>query len=105
MGISRDSRHKRAATGARRAHYRKKRKFELGRQAAMTKLDTTKRIHTVRTRGGNVKYRAIRLDTGNFSWGSEATTRKTRLLNVVSKAAQGKGRSGCGGRDGSRRKK
>lgn len=84
MGISRDSRHKRSASGARRAHYRKKRKFELGRQAAMTKLDTTKRIHTVRTRGGNVKYRAIRLDTGNFSWGSEATTRKTRLLNVVS---------------------
>ncbi|EKD00868.1 40S ribosomal protein S8 [Trichosporon asahii var. asahii CBS 8904] len=82
MGISRDSRHKRSASGARRAHYRKKRKFELGRQAAMTKLDTTKRIHTVRTRGGNVKYRAIRLDTGNFSWGSEATTRKTRLLNV-----------------------
>ena len=30
-----------------------------------------KRIHKVRTRGGNVKYRALRLDTGNFSWGSE----------------------------------
>lgn len=63
---------------------RKKRKFELGRQAAMTKLDTSKRIHTVRTRGGNTKYRAIRLDTGNFAWGSEAVTRKTRLIAVVS---------------------
>lgn len=30
-----------------------------------------RRVHTVRTRGGNVKYRALRLDTGNFSWGSE----------------------------------
>ena len=30
-----------------------------------------RRIHTVRTRGGNKKYRALRLDTGNFSWGSE----------------------------------
>lgn len=29
------------------------------------------RIHLVRTRGGNVKHRALRLDTGNFSWGSE----------------------------------
>jgi ribosomal protein S8E len=36
----------------------------------MTKLGTT-RIHDVRTRGGNVKHRALRLDTGNFSWGSE----------------------------------
>ena len=30
-----------------------------------------RRIHTVRTRGGNKKYRALRLDSGNFSWGSE----------------------------------
>ena len=30
-----------------------------------------KRIHKVRTRGGNVKYRAMRLDYGNYSWGSE----------------------------------
>jgi len=30
-----------------------------------------KRIHTVRTRGGNKKFRALRLDQGNFSWGSE----------------------------------
>ncbi|KLT44435.1 40S ribosomal protein S8 [Cutaneotrichosporon oleaginosum] len=82
MGISRDSRHKRSASGARRAHYRKKRKFELGRQSAMTKLDTSKRIHTVRTRGGNTKYRALRLDSGNFAWGSEAITRKTRLIAV-----------------------
>lgn len=31
-----------------------------------------KRIHTVRTRGGNTKFRALRLDTGNYSWGSES---------------------------------
>ena len=30
-----------------------------------------KRIHLVRTRGGNRKYRALRLETGNFSWGAE----------------------------------
>jgi hypothetical protein len=30
-----------------------------------------RRIHTVRVRGGNKKYRALRLDQGNFSWGSE----------------------------------
>jgi len=42
----------------------------LGRPASNTKLGP-QRIHTVRTRGGNKKYRALRLDTGNFSWASE----------------------------------
>lgn len=81
MGISRDSRHKRSATGAKRAYYRKKRAFEKGRQPANTRIGT-KRIHLVRTRGGNRKYRALRLDSGNFSWGSETTTRKVRVISV-----------------------
>ncbi|KII92951.1 hypothetical protein PLICRDRAFT_89444 [Plicaturopsis crispa FD-325 SS-3] len=86
MGISRTSRHKRSATGAQRAHYRKKRKFELGRQAANTKLGA-KRVHTVRVRGGNLKFRALRLDSGNFAWGSEHVTRKTRIIGVVYNAS------------------
>ncbi|KAH9061288.1 ribosomal protein S8e/ribosomal biogenesis NSA2 [Lactarius vividus] len=86
MGISRSSRHKRSPTGAQRAHYRKKRKFELGRQSANTKLGV-KRIHTVRVRGGNLKFRALRLDTGNFAWGSEHVTRKTRIIGVVYNAS------------------
>ncbi|KEP51350.1 40S ribosomal protein S8 [Rhizoctonia solani 123E] len=86
MGISRSSRHKRSATGAQRPHYRKKRKFELGRQAASTKLGP-KRVHSVRVRGGNLKHRALRLESGNFAWGSEQTTRKTRLIGVVYNAS------------------
>jgi len=86
MGISRSSRHKRSATGAQRAHYRKKRKFELGRQAASTKLGA-KRVHSVRVRGGNVKHRALRLESGNFAWGSEHVTRKTRIIGVVYNAS------------------
>ncbi|CAZ85211.1 unnamed protein product [Tuber melanosporum] len=82
MGISRDSRHKRSATGAKRATYRKKRAFELGRQSASTRIGT-KRIHLVRTRGGNRKFRAIRLEAGNFSWGSEGISKKTRVIGVV----------------------
>ncbi|ODV70138.1 ribosomal protein S8e [Hyphopichia burtonii NRRL Y-1933] len=82
MGISRDSRHKRAATGAKRAQFRKKRKFELGRQSANTRIGT-KRIHTVRTRGGNKKFRALRIESGNFSWASEGISRKTRISGVV----------------------
>ncbi|KAL8950193.1 MAG: hypothetical protein Q9222_003756 [Ikaeria aurantiellina] len=81
MGISRDSRHKRSATGAKRSYYRKKRAFEKGRQPAATRIGN-KRIHLVRTRGGNQKYRALRLDSGNFSWGSEGIARKVRVINV-----------------------
>ncbi|KAI1329372.1 ribosomal protein S8e/ribosomal biogenesis NSA2 [Xylariaceae sp. FL0255] len=82
MGISRDSRHKRSASGAKRAYYRKKRAFEAGRQEANTRIGP-KRIHTVRTRGGNHKFRALRLDTGNFAWASEGCTRKTRVIDVT----------------------
>ena len=62
--------------------HQKKRKFEMGRQPANTKLGA-KRVRPVRARGGNYKYRALKADTGNFSWGSEALTRKTRVLDVV----------------------
>jgi len=86
MGISRDKVHKRRSTGGKQKPWRKHRKFELGRPPAMTKMGQ-KRIHSVRVRGGSVKYRALRLDTGNFSWGSEAQTRKTRILNVVYNAS------------------
>ena len=45
--------------------FRKKRKFELARPPAMTKL-APQRIHTLRTRGGNKKYRALRFVTNQF---------------------------------------
>mmetsp|Transcript_15723 Transcript_15723/g.29835 ORF Transcript_15723/g.29835 Transcript_15723/m.29835 type:complete len:167 (+) Transcript_15723:525-1025(+) len=48
----------------------------------MTKIGE-KRIHTVRARGGNLKFRALRLDSGNFSWGTEVCTRKVRVLDVT----------------------
>ena len=36
----------------------------------------------VRVRGGSHKFRALRLDSGNFSWGSEGVTRKVRVISV-----------------------
>merc|ERR1712096_427690 len=82
MGISRDSFHKRRKTGGKLTRWKMNRKYELGRQSSNTKIGH-KRIRTVRTRGGNQKYRALRLDTGNFSWATESVTRKCRVLNVV----------------------
>ena len=54
----------------------------MGRQAASTKMGT-KITRKVRGRGGNIKTRALRLDAGNFTWGSEQITKKTRILDVV----------------------
>ena len=82
MGISRDSRHKRRKTGGRMPIHQKKRAFEKARQPAMTKLGS-KRIHLVRGRGGNMKHRALRLDSGNFNWSSQNITKKTRITWVV----------------------
>ena len=35
---------------------------------------------------GGKKFRALRLDTGNFAWGSEGCTRKTRIVEVRTRA-------------------
>jgi small subunit ribosomal protein S8e len=73
-------------TGGRRNIHQKKRKYELGRPSAFTKIGA-KRIHEVRVMGGNFKQRAMRLETGNFSWGTEVCTRRTRILDVVYNAS------------------
>lgn len=86
-GITRSGLHKRRATGGRRPHWRKAKKYELGRQPANTKLSSNVSVRPLRVRGGNRKFRALRLDSGNFSWGSEAVTRKTRILDVVYNAS------------------
>lgn len=46
-----------------------------------------KRVHRVRTRGGNSKFRALRLDSGSFSWASEGIAAKTRVIDVVYNAS------------------
>ena len=84
MGVSRDSRHKRRATGGRMPIHKKKRAFEKARPLANTKLISSgkKRVHVVRVRGGNRKYRALRLYEGNFSWPSQNVSFKTRIQVV-----------------------
>lgn len=62
--------------------HQKKRKFEMARQPAMTKLGS-KQVRSVRGRGGNLKFRALRIDQGNFTWASESFSSKTRILDVV----------------------
>ena len=41
---------------------------------------TNNAVRKVRVRGGNTKFRALRLDAGNFSWGSEVRLRPASAL-------------------------
>ncbi len=86
MGISRDSRHKRRLTGGRMSVHKKKRAFEKGRPMAHTKLGDRK-IRKMRVRGGNYKFRALRLNCGNFNWCSEGEAMKSKINNVVYNAS------------------
>ena len=86
MGISRDSRHKRRLTGGQVAIHKKKRAYESGRPVSNTRLGE-KRIRKLRVKGGNYKFRALRLNTGNFNWPSEGIALKTKILNVVYNAS------------------
>merc|ERR1711981_1444046 len=62
----------------------KKRKFEMGRQNSNTKLSPNDtRIHMVRTMGGNKKFRALKLQHGNFGWATEGVARVSRIVDVV----------------------
>merc|ERR1711894_644726 len=72
----------RRATGGRMPIHKKKRKFEMGRVPTMTKLGAKKTIN-VRDRGNHIKRRALRIDHGSFSWGSESMAAKTRVLDTV----------------------
>jgi len=70
--------------------HKKKRAFEKARPIANTKLTQEKddvRIRPVRVRGGNYKYRALRLNEGNFAWASEGVARKTKIVDVVYNAS------------------
>ena len=82
MGIVRSRLHKRKVSGGKRVVARKRRKHELGRLPANTKLGA-RRVGKVRVRGGNRKMRALRLDNGNFSWVTESITQPARILDVV----------------------
>lgn len=82
MGIVRSRLHKRKVTGGKQKIHRKRRQHEAGRLPSNTKLGARK-VSAVRVRGGHHKVRALRLDTGNFAWGTEGVSQRARILDVV----------------------
>jgi small subunit ribosomal protein S8e len=90
MGITRQATHKRRKTGGKKVEMgHGKRKYDLGRAPANTKLSPDHRAHEIRCRGGATKFRALRMHTGNYSWPGEGTR--------TTGAARG---GGCGARAG-----
>ena len=65
-------------------------RYELGRVPGNTKLvtsSTSVAVRRIRVRGGHFKFRALRLDAGNFAWPSESVTKKVRVLDVTYNAS------------------
>jgi small subunit ribosomal protein S8e len=70
---------KRKLTGAKLRTFRKKRKYEIGREPIETKLGEEKK-KKVRVRGGNIK---VKLQTTRYvNLTDRGTTKKVRLLGV-----------------------
>mmetsp|Transcript_7 Transcript_7/g.18 ORF Transcript_7/g.18 Transcript_7/m.18 type:complete len:203 (-) Transcript_7:172-780(-) len=88
MGVSKAGRFSRKRTGGRKKQAKKKRAYERARPASATKMGGRK-VRLVRARGGKYKFRALRLNHGNFSWRSEHTAAKTRITDVAYHPANG----------------
>ncbi|EPR78289.1 40S ribosomal protein S8 [Spraguea lophii 42_110] len=82
MGISRSNRHKRKETGGKKGLHEKKRKNNCGRPPSNTRIGE-RRVKQVRVRGGNIKHRALRLDTGNIACKTHNFTLNTSIQNVM----------------------
>ncbi|KAH6826945.1 hypothetical protein C2S53_013290 [Perilla frutescens var. hirtella] len=85
-GISRDGMHKKRATGGSQKPWRKKRKYDLGQLDSSQKTVGRIRVR-VHVRGGNLKWRALRLNTRKFSWGRLETLVKSAIVQVDKEAA------------------
>ncbi|CAD25117.1 ECU02_0880 [Encephalitozoon cuniculi GB-M1] len=82
MGINHRGDHKRRKTGAKAVISRKKRNNRAGSQPSSTKIGERK-VTPVRVRGGNRKYKALRLDMGHFKFITTGKFRMAKLLQVV----------------------
>ncbi|MGD9778561.1 30S ribosomal protein S8e [Methanomethylovorans sp.] len=78
-------RSRRKYTGAKIKAYRAKRKFELGREPADTRLDDTK-IKLVSTMGGNSKVRLLQCNVANVT-DANGKAQKTTIQTVVGNEA------------------
>ncbi len=77
---------KRKPSGGLFHSWRKKRKFEMGRNAALTKIGSVKR-KKIRTMGGNEKLRAISLTEVNYYDSKKKKADKAKMISVEENTA------------------
>ena len=78
---------KRKATGGLYRKLRDKRKFEMGRTPALTKIKENEKINDIRTRGNNKKLRALALKTANVLNKETGKTSKAEIKKVLENKA------------------
>merc|ERR1719319_1855923 len=59
----------------------------MGRPTSATKLAPEKLVKKIRTRGGNYKFRGLKLNQGNFVWKSQNMSKSVRIQQVMYNAA------------------
>ena len=79
-------RSRRKYTGKMYRRFRKKRKYELGREPAETHIGEDRRKN-VRVRGGNFKVRLLRASTANVYIPEEGVVKKAKIESVVENPA------------------
>jgi len=79
-------RSKRKVSGGRYHSARSKRKYELARFPALTKISDEKRVRTTRTLGGSIKKSLLNVKEINVA-DKKGKTKKTELVNVLENPA------------------
>jgi small subunit ribosomal protein S8e len=79
-------RSQRKVSGGRYHYQRTKKKYELARYAANTKLDAEKKVRTTRIKGGNAKQSLLTVKEISVA-DKKGKTVKTEILNVVENPA------------------
>ena len=82
MVISQKGRKKRKITGGLYKHFRKKRKFEIGREPAMTKIGEEK-IKVIKTKGGGSKAKVLVSKQANVFNPETKKHEKAEIKSVV----------------------
>jgi small subunit ribosomal protein S8e len=77
---------KRKKTGGKKTPYRSKRKYELGRAPALTKIGEENRVEKVKTKGGGLKIRVIQASHANVAL-DDGKVVKAKILDVVNNLA------------------
>jgi len=81
MGVSHARSLTKPSGGKKKKYYRKRKKAWIGREPAKTTVGETK-IKKVRVRGGNYKFKALRIEYANVLDPKTGKSQKVKILNV-----------------------